>query len=93
MSEWDLHNSEVDTAFDEPGRVAVLKAMKRGPGDARLTCRDREGTAKRPASDRAMDKSQRGFFLWVFQNLGKSSRTGRGSGTIRSLLPLARIRS
>ena len=46
-----MHNSQVDTAFDEPGGVAVPKAMQRGPGDAGLVCRDREGTAERPAPD------------------------------------------
>jgi hypothetical protein len=54
MPEQNLYDSEVDTAFDEPGGVAVPKAMKRGPGDAGLTCCDREGTAERPASDRAV---------------------------------------
>lgn len=53
MPEQDLYNSEVDTAFDEPRGEAVPKAMQRGPGDAGLACRDREGTAERPASDRA----------------------------------------
>jgi hypothetical protein len=48
----DLHNSEVDTAFNEPGRVAVSKAMWRDAGDASFTCRDREGTAERTPSDR-----------------------------------------
>jgi len=39
-----------------------------------------------------LGKSQRGF-LWVVQNLRKPSRTGWGSGTIRSLLPLPMMRS
>jgi hypothetical protein len=54
VTEQNLYNSEVDTAFDEPGRVTVPKAMQRGPGDAGLACRDREGTAERPTSDRAV---------------------------------------
>src|SRR5262245_3165253 len=54
MPEQNLYNSEVDAAFDEPGPVAVPKAMQRGPTDAGLACRDREGTAERAASNRAV---------------------------------------
>lgn len=52
MTEQNLYNSEVDTAFDEPGGVAVPKAMECGPSDAGLACRNRQGAAERPASDR-----------------------------------------
>src|SRR5262245_51862631 len=54
MPKQDLHYSEIDTPFDQSGRVTVPKAMQRGPGDAGPACRDREGTAERPASDRAV---------------------------------------
>ena len=94
--EQDLDNCEIDAAFDQPGGVAVTKAMERGPADAGLVCGEGEGAAERPASDGPIaglvGKSHRGF-LWVVQNLRRSFRTAWGKGTIRSLLPLPMIRS
>ena len=49
--EQDLDNCEIDAAFDQPGGVAVTKAMERGPADAGLVCGEGEGAAERPASD------------------------------------------
>ena len=51
MTEKNLDNSEIDTAFDQPGRVAVPEVMERNAGDAGLACGDHDGTAERPASD------------------------------------------
>jgi hypothetical protein len=51
VTEQNLDNCEIDAAFDQSGRVAVTKAMERGPADAGLVCGEGEGTAERPASD------------------------------------------
>ena len=51
VTQQNLDNSEIDTAFDEPRGVAVSKAMERGPTDAGLSCGEREGTAERPSTD------------------------------------------
>src|SRR5262249_3361575 len=54
VTEQDLYNAENDVACDEPRGVAGAEAMERDAGDAGLACGDRDGTAERPASDRAV---------------------------------------
>ena len=49
--EQDLDNSEIDAAFDQPGRVAMAQTMECDAGDAGLVCGEGEGAAERPASD------------------------------------------
>ena len=54
VTEQNLHNCDIDTALDQPGCIAVAKAMERGAGDAGLARGEGEGTAERPAPDRAV---------------------------------------
>src|SRR5262249_60139635 len=54
VTEKNLDNSEIDTAFDEPRGIAVAQTMKCNAGDADLACGNGAAAAQRPAPDRAV---------------------------------------
>jgi hypothetical protein len=54
VTEKNLHDPEIDTAFNEPRGVAVAQATERDAGDASLACGDRDSPTECPASDRSV---------------------------------------
>jgi hypothetical protein len=52
VSEQDLHQSEIDVAFEKPGRIAVPKTVQGAAGKAGLTCGDAKGPTECTATDR-----------------------------------------
>ena len=98
VAEQDLDDPGIDAALEKPGRIAVPERMRRDPAAG---CRPPGRRPGRCGTEHCwltglvptrLGNSQRGLRC-VRQRRRRSSRTGCGSGTRRSLSPLPMMRS
>src|SRR5271165_3439704 len=97
VAEQDLHDAGVDAVLDQPCRVGMAQGVRRHPPlDAAATAVEAKVSDSTRllsgASPCRLGNSQRRL-RWVRHKQLRSSRTGCGSGTSRSLLPLPMMRN
>jgi hypothetical protein len=74
VAEQDLHDPDIDAAFDEPGGIAMTESSRRNPADADLPCGSSEGASKRPTPDRPGASLVREQPSWVTVDLPQPSQ-------------------